>query len=79
MKYTNSFFFKIESYAEFCLECRMGSGEYQEGDDYAVCDISCSDGESTDEENYMAVCYDRVWRANQNDSDENGADEDGDE
>ena len=64
-----------------CLLVRMGNGKYQnrESEDDTESDISCSDGEDTDEENYMAVCYDRVWRANQNDSDENGADEDGDE
>ena len=63
-----------------CLLVRMGNGKYQNGEseDDTESDISCSDGEDTDYENHMAICYDRVWRANQNDSDENGADEDGD-
>ena len=79
MKYTNSFFFKIERYAEMLRDVRIGNGDYEDGEDDVRSEISCSDGESTDEENHMAVCYDRVWRANQTDSDENGADEDGDE
>ena len=63
------------------LLVRMGNGKYQEGEseEDEESNISCSDGEDTDKENYMAVCYDRYWHANQNNSDNDGANEDGDE